>query len=262
MSTHCLVTCPNPVTGDHPGRRSAPLAWLAAGMFLVIGFGGAAAAQAPPSPTVLVPFQHTYDVVIRGIAVGTGVITLAEESNGCYSYTNATRPTAIVRLITGSPVESSRFCVENGHLRPVAFHYDGGKVGEKSFDLQFSPDARAVNGGAPGVGKRQLPADAVDFNALQQVVRLWAKQGAAGKLTVTVVNADDTTAYQFARVGTERLTVAGGNFETVRIERVGSGAEGKKLTFWVAPALDDMAVKVMEERDGKTRFMISLAKGG
>ncbi len=61
---------------------------------------------------------------------------------------------------------------------------------------------------------------------------------------------------KFKKSGTATIKTAGKTYNTVRIDRVHSDA-GRQTTFWLAPSLDYLPVKVVSKDDG-TRLQLDL----
>ena len=58
----------------------------------------------------------------------------------------------------------------------------------------------------------------------------------------------------FKRSGTSKLTVPAGTYDVVRIDRVHDD-RGRATSFWLAPSLNYLPVKVSQTNDGKTISM-------
>jgi hypothetical protein len=249
-------------------RPAAGAAGVAAGVVAGAAVAASPSIAVPPSaPTVVAakpevnefpPIRMAYEVETRGMTVGEGIISLeALGQPNCYRYSTVTKPTAVVRLVVGTPKQISTFCVVNGQIRPIRYEFNAPKVGEDSFTLDFDWQRKKVTGGVP-LSVRDVPEGALEVNLIQQAVRLWVMRNLnnpkAGEFPATVINADDISQYRFAMTGKANLTIGDKTYPTITVERVDHPT--KKMKFWISPEQNYMPIKVEDTRDGKPRFKL------
>ena len=202
-----------------------------------------------------------YAVAWSGTGLGEATITLTPLDNNCYRYVQQTDPVWLVRVLYGSPRETSLFCIEHGAIKVSHFEYRNDKRDKDSFTVDFDWAAKKVTGTKRGVANvHDLPEGTYDRFALQQVVRLWAKAHAQDKDPPTVeynmADDDRVTAYRFAIVGREKVETPAGTFDTLRVDRVDN--PNRQLRSWIAPSLDYAPVKIENVEKGEVKLRMLL----
>jgi hypothetical protein len=218
---------------------------------------------ADPAAAPLPDFQYRYDGSWGGMDVGQVQIELKPDAApGCYLYTDTSHPTAMVRLLYGSPDQTSRFCVKDGRIRSQHFESILPGDDKQSYKLDFDWDKHMVTDNKGGV--RPIPDDAIDSFALQQAVRLWvvAHVDASGEpkeiAEFTMVDSKNLTHYQFKFKGREKAETPAGTFDTILMERIDNPE--KIGRFWLAPDHQYMPVKIETKNGGKPAVDLVLAK--
>lgn len=214
------------------------------------------------SAAVLGTFRYSYAVSWAGIGIGTLSLSLGPWSGhpGCYRYATKTFPNSIVRLLYGSPSETSLFCVVHGQIQSERFVSKlPGRPGQ-SYTLEFNWK-RGVVTNNKGIS-RKIPADAVDSLAIQQAVRLWilrnreVSQGDIARFTM--VDDKHLTKYKLKFDGKRMIKTPAGRFATLYIRRIDN--HGKVAQFWLAPARKDMPVKSMVRNGGRPSVTLLLTR--
>ena len=183
-----------------------------------------------------------YSVAWSGTGLGEATITLTPLDHNCYRYVQQTDPVWLVRVLYGSPRETSQFCIDPaGAIRVSTFEYRNDKRDKDSFTVVFDWAAKKVTGTKRDVVTvHDLPENTYDRFALQQVVRLWAKAHADDKEPAAVeynmADDDRVTAYKFAIIGREKVETPAGTFDTLRVDRVDN--PNRQLRSWLAPSRD------------------------
>ena len=216
-------------------------------------------------PTIagrLDPFAAPYRLYRGDTTLGSGTVSLERgERDNCFVYSYTAKPSWVLRWITGSITESSRFCADaNGRLEPEEYRYHRSGVGAKdeNYILSFDPATRTVTD--QDGHQRDYPPGAVD-RLLVQIEALRLIEGltippSERRLSVTQVEDDRIKTYTLGVVGSEEIKTPAGRFETILIERLN---DPKKTTrFWVAPALDGRIVKVEQSKNDEPVIGIEL----
>ncbi len=197
------------------------------------------------------PHQAGYTLYRGKSVLGEASVQLeAADSPDCYVYSYTARPSWLFRWATGNITERSEFCVENGRLKPTAYRYHRSGIGadDENFSLSFDAQRQIVTDHTGA--EREWPQGAVDRMGVQlEALRLVEGMSIPveeRRLTVTIVDDDRIKDYTLAVVGSETIEVPAGRFETIRIERINDPR--KTTRFWVAPALDNLLVKVEQQR--------------
>ena len=221
------------------------------------------AASLPATAGRLDPHTATYELYRGGTTLGEAKVRLrAAETPGCFVYSYTATPSWLFRWATGELTERSEFCTDDGRLIPdfYRYHRDGIGAGDENFKLHFDHEQGIVTDHKGD--ERELPPGAVDRLLVQlEALRLVEGMGFPVEervLTVTVVDDDRIKNYTLAVVGEETVTVPAGEFRTIRIERIKD--EKKTTRFWVAPELDNLLVKVEQQRKDDPVVGLSLKR--
>ncbi len=217
--------------------------------------------EASPASAQLTPFSVAYDVSLGGLGVGEMNIRLEPHGDsGCYRYTIESHPNMLVAAIYGSPNQLSLFCVRNGVIRSQ--HFESVLPGDdkQSYKLDFDWNKHVVTDDKGGV--RQIPDDAIDSIALQQLVRRWVREHAGDAqppvAEFTMVDRKNLTHYKFKLTGREKVETPAGAFDTLRLERFDN--PNKIGRFWAAPARDYIPVITETKSDRKPLVRMELAR--
>ncbi len=229
---------------------------------LLCGAGAAASAQADSAaPTSLQNLDYSYSASWGGMGVGQVEVSLRPEgAAGCYKYTNTSNPSALVRVLYGSPNQISLFCLKDGHIRSQHFESILQGDDKQSYKLDFDWNKHTVTDENGQV--RPIPDDAVDSFALQQAVRLWVQAHAADSTPptaeFTMVDNKNLTHYQFKFSGHQKVDTPAGSFDALLMERIDN--PDKQGRFWLAPDRGYMPVKIETKNGGKPMVSMVLVK--
>jgi hypothetical protein len=209
----------------------------------------------------LAPLESVYAVSWGGIVVGDATARLASDAQpNCYQYSTTTKPVSFVRMMYGSPNESSQFCIGGGRVHSQRFESVLEGDDKQSYKLAFDYAkhlATQDNG-----TMREIPDEAVDSLSLHQAVRIWvaqhAKDVAPPIAEFTMVDRKNLTHYQFKLAGRETVQTPAGSFDTLKLERIDNP---KKVgLFWVAESRDWQPVKILTQNGSKPSVALELKK--
>jgi hypothetical protein len=191
-----------------------------------------------------------YDARWGSVDVGEVHIGLRPEgAPGCYKYTNVSHPTPLVRMLYGSPDQTSLFCLRDGRIRTLHFASELPGDDRQSYTLDFDWDKHTVTDNHGQV--RPIPDDAIDSFALQQAVRQWvqvhAGDAAPPLAEFTMVDNKNLTHYKFHFAGVAPVDTPAGHFKALLMDRVDN--PDKLGRFWLAPERGYMPVRT-ETRNG------------
>lgn len=122
-------------------------------------------------------------------------------------------------------------------------------VRNKNLAMNFDAASRKINvdvGGKKSV--LDFKAGTLDELNLEFQVREDLKKGAL-QPQYLVADEKRVEAVRFVREGREQLSVPAGRYDTVRVRRVHNNPK-RTTTFWLAPSLDYLPVRVMQNDDG------------
>lgn len=197
------------------------------------------------SMAAVAPFSATYNFSIEGKYNGIATRILKQNGNQ-YNYDmNAT-----VSKIA-SAKQSAVFSNNNGNITPISSstQYKIFGVG-RATTLKFDAAKKQFVSNYKGENKTiAMPQIAYDDLSLEIQIREDLK---AGKFRGNYVMADRNSAetVPFTKSAVSKITVPAGTFDVVRIDRVHDD-KSRQTSFWLAPKLDYLPVKVSQINDGK-----------
>ncbi len=197
----------------------------------------------------LAPFTARYAVIKSGFTLGHARRRFTPEAGGEASLVSTTRAARGLRwLIPDHIVERSRVRCDGG-LRPLAYRYDrqGGRK-EEHYALDFDWQAGVVHYRHDG-RRYPLVPDTHDLLSFQLALMRGLKAGRQ-RFTWHIMLKDGPRRYHLHRAGSEIMTFAHGPVEVVRVVQEG-GRDGEQFTFWCAPALDYVPLRIVQRKRGR-----------
>ncbi len=198
------------------------------------------------------PYQARYEVYASGFSIGEATITLAAIGPGTYQMTSDVRPNGLVALLASGRIrEQVSGAIREGAIQPGQYErlLDTGKKSDH-MQLWFDWSAGQVQARhnedqatlplAPGV---------VDPLSLQLVVMADLQRGQIPS-QYSLVDRNEIKTYQIRNQGQETLDTPLGKVKTVLINQYTPG-KTRMTTFWVAPELQYLPVRIMQEKKGK-----------
>ena len=198
------------------------------------------------------PYQARYEVYTSGFSAGEATITLAAAGPGAYRMTSDVQPNGLVALLVSGRIREQ----VSGQIREGAIQPDQYErlleTGKKSDHMQLWFDwpagqVRARNNAdqatlplAPGV---------VDPLSLQLVVMRDLQRGQTPS-QYSLVERTEIKTYQIRNQGRETLDTPLGKLNTILINQYTPG-KTRMTTFWVAPDLQYLPIRIMQEKKGK-----------
>lgn len=217
---------------------------LAVGISLVSAMAITAMANA-----AVAPFNATYNFNIEGKYNGTASRVLTQTGNQYFYNVNA----SVGKL--ASAKQTANFVNANGAILPVSALTQYKILGTgRTTTLNFNNAKKQLVTNYKGQNKViALPQPAYDDLSLEIQIREDLK---AGKFRGNYYMADRNTveAVPFKKSAVTRITVPAGTFDVVRIDRVHDDKD-RQTSFWLAPKLDYLPVKVVQNNDGKKMEM-------
>nr|WP_313062678.1 DUF3108 domain-containing protein [Moraxella sp. CTOTU49097] len=195
------------------------------------------------------PFNATYNFNIEGKYNGTASRVLTQTGNQYFYNVNA----SVGKL--ASAKQTANFVNANGAILPVSALTQYKILGTgRTTTLNFNNAKKQLVTNYKGQNKViALPQSAYDDLSLEIQIREDLK---AGKFRGNYYMADRNTveAVPFKKSAMTRITVPAGTFDVVRIDRVHDDKD-RRTSFWLAPKLDYLPVKVVQNNDGKKMEM-------
>ena len=195
------------------------------------------------------PFNANYNFNIEGKYNGTASRVLTQTGNQYFYNVNA----SVGKL--ASAKQTANFVNANGAILPVSALTRYKILGAgRTTTLNFNNAKKQLVTNYKGQNKViALPQPAYDDLSLEIQIREDLK---AGKFRGNYYMADRNTveAVPFKKSAVTRITVPAGTFDVVRIDRVHDDKD-RQTSFWLAPKLDYLPVKVVQNNDGRKMEM-------
>jgi len=208
----------------------------------------------------LAPFRAEYDAVRNGDALGRTTLELSDNRDGTWTLRSETRGTSGLAKLAGIHiVETSRFRWHDG--RPEAIEYDykqDSAIRNRTRHATFANGEAKVEEGGESFRYAIVPG-LVDRHAVTLAIALDLKHGATS-FDYKIAVKDHVEDMRYERAGNESLDVPAGNFDAVRMRRVGeSGNDRKRVArSWFSEKLGWMPVQI-EQADKKDTITLRLA---
>ncbi len=206
--------------------------------------------SAPALAADISPFSATYTLSANG-KTGTATRTLTKSGN-TFTYKVSAKAVGIA-----TANQSSTFSLSGGKVVPASAttSYKVAGVGA-THSIKFS-GKQAVSTYKGKSTTISLPSGGFDDLSMEMQIRQELLNGKFSG-SYTLVKKTDSEKTTFRKAGNAKITVPAGTYDTIRIDRV-HGDSGRATSFWLAPSLDYLPVKVSQTSDGKTISM-SLSK--
>lgn len=211
-------------------------------------------------------FIAHFEVKRGKLGLGTTAFSLAaapsEQGADCYVYSGRANPNALVRIFIGDVNDESRFCIDDGSLRPSRFSHQMQDDAEDSYTLAFDWSAQQVTYRSEA-GKHKtmpLPEQALDPLSIQIAARRWVAAApdpdTLGEADFTLVDEDEIKTYTLRAGDGGRIKTPAGRYDTLLVERVDD--KKRHLRFWLARDADWIPVRVEHQKGDGGIFRMSL----
>ncbi len=197
------------------------------------------------SPVFALPgaFNANYSVSKSGLTLGEMRVSLTYGQN-TYAYHKATKATGLASWLSGDRViENVEGKINRDVLRPGSyiFHHTSKRKNRKD-QLQFVTPRLVKGEYKKQAYQIQVPQGTLDRATLELVL---ARDLAHHKknMVYSVVERGKLKTYRFAHQGTEKIPVGDKEYQAEKLMVVREGTV-RKTTFWLAPELGYMPVKI------------------
>lgn len=205
------------------------------------------------------PYQARYEVYASGFSIGEAVITLTATGSDVYQMTSDVRPNGLVALLASGRIrEQADGEVRDGVIRPSRYErlLDTGRKSDR-MQLRFDWSAGQVQA-RHNADQATLPLapGIVDPLSLQLVVMGDLRRG---RLLDQYSLVDETKikTYQIRNQGQKTLDTPLGKLNTLLINQYTPG-KTRMTTFWVAPELQYLPVRISQEKKGKEELRLEI----
>ena len=213
----------------------------------------AVASTAGMASTALTPSTADYSFTVENKYKGTATRTLTKSGNSWNYKVNA----RVAGVATAN--QSSTFSLSGNNIIPTSAStaYKVFGIGN-THNMKFSDSGKKVASTYRGkTVNLSAPNRAFDDLSLEAQIR---QDLLTGKSTGNyyMVKKDKVEKTPFKKVGNTKVTVPAGTFDTIRVDRIHEDSD-RSTSFWLAPSLDYLPVKVAQVNDGK-RMEMALTK--
>lgn len=194
----------------------------------------------------ITPFSASYSLDIDGKS-GTATRTLTQSGN-TFTYKMSARAVGIA-----TANQSANFALSGGRIVPNSAN--------TSYKVAGIGNTHSVKFGSSQVvstykGKSQtlaMPRQAYDDLSLEIQIRQELIHGKfSGSYPLVKKNSIETST--FRKAGSSKIKTPAGSYDVIRIDRVHDD-KGRATSFWLAPSLNYLPVKVTQTNDGMTMTM-------
>ena len=209
---------------------------------------------APPLPP---DFTTDYILVRAGLTVAASTVSLSRNGNMAI-YTSVARPTGMLAMLIKDEItERSTLDISGDELLMHEYAYIH-RGSSKPRDMFVTWHDGVISGTYKG-GELELMAapDTLDPFSLQ--LRLMSDLAGNGDLfEYQVVDGRKIKEFRFARMGSETISVPAGRFDVIRVAKLQAPGEVAEITFWFAPALHFLPVRIEHVEEDGARSVLSL----
>jgi hypothetical protein len=223
---------------------------------------------AVPSVAEALPkeFSARYIATARGFTVGRADLTLQREGEAGYRYSSSMRATGAIGLVYRSRIrEHSSGALTPQGVQPLTYDYARTGSGGREDSIRFAPSQNEALLHYKGETRAEdVPSYAIDPLSLHLALMHDIANGAE-TMRYLVAEPRRLKAYELRVTGRERVRTPNGVFEAVRVDVTGDVTvddmagfnlatveiqpmeEGDGTTFWFAPELGYLAVRIRHE---------------
>ena len=197
------------------------------------------------------PFQANYQFAYNGKNMGTATRVLTQSGNN-WTYVFDAKAAAIA-----SANETSRFSFNNGQILSNSFSRSSKiLIHNDTMSINFNPNTKTISSKKKDKARSfAWKAGALDELNAELQLREDLKAGGL-KSSYLIADAKGLEARRFIKQGTESVKTPFGTYNTVKVVLTHDN-DAKSSTFWLAPQLDYLPVK-MAHQDDKTSYSLLL----
>jgi hypothetical protein len=216
-----------------------------------------AASAAPPD------FSARYRVSMGTFTIGEARVVFERLADDRYRYSSLTRPTGVTGLFYRTEVaEFSEGHITAEGFRPDRYGYDRRGRGSRAAELAFNWDSQQVVNSV-AQQRWQMPITADTMDRLVSQLQLMEDLGRSStELEYRIADGGRLRTYQLKIEGEETIRTRFGEFDTIRVSRQHGDEADRATTFWAAPALNYLPVRIDHREQGDSFRMVLEAVEG
>jgi hypothetical protein len=240
-----------------PIRTAAVVLASLAGLTAVAGLTVPPKARAQADAITV--YSADYEVRYKGRHVANATFAVRSLAPGEYQFDSSTAARGLLRLASpNAALETSRFDIAAGKLRPQHFSYeDGSRKGEDNFTIDFDASNDVIRVMGPQVSLT-LPfePDLLDRGSLQVALMHTLNQCIAPQ-QLRYVDDDGVATYRYSRLEDLAADTGIGDVPTVRFAQQSEGSS-RRTIIWLAPEYGFVPVRIEQERNGEVETVFTL----
>ena len=208
---------------------------------------GALSMTAPTlaSAKTIQPSNANYSFTVEDKYKGTATRTLNKSGN-TWKYNVNARVAGVA-----SAAQNSTFTINGNNVVPTQASTTYKLLGiGRTHKLDFNPSSKKVTSNYRGkTSTMSMTQQAFDDLSLEVQIRQDLLNGKFSG-NYYMAKKDKIEKTPFKKSGNTKITVPAGTFDTVRVDRIHDD-DSRSTSFWLAPSLDYLPVKVSQINDGK-----------
>ncbi|MGM8910918.1 DUF3108 domain-containing protein [Psychrobacter sp. 1U1] len=235
------------ITDNQDLRHNKPKFLTALTTGASIAIIGALSMTAPTlaNAKIIQPSSADYSFTVEDKYKGTANRTLKKSGN-TWNYKVKARVAGVA-----SAAQDSTFTINGNNVSPTQASTTYKLLGlGRTHKLSFNPSSKEVTSTYKGkTTTMNMAQQAFDDLSLEVQIRQDLLNGDfSGNYYMAKKNKVEKT--PFKKSGNTKITVPAGTFDTVRVDRIHDD-NSRSTSFWLAPSLDYLPVKVSQVNDGK-----------
>lgn len=202
-------------------------------------------------------FNAEYDVNYNGMELGVSKRHLSMTENQIAIFEAATFPEGFAALLIKETIsETSKVKITHKSIQPIQYIESKDKKGKtEKYQLSFNWHKNTLNNGYKKTTEPLKPNthDLLSF----QLKMMQDLQKHKKNMLYRIATKRHTRNYKLKIINTEKIETTMGEFEVIKL--TSKSDEGKsQFTFWCAPALEFLPIKIQKINDKGNQFSFTL----
>ncbi|MGA8259153.1 MAG: DUF3108 domain-containing protein [Arenicellales bacterium] len=236
-------------------------------LLTIVLAAGASAAASPDLAQLPKSAKLVYDVSVYGAEVGN-LITEISRTGDIYHVESETRAEGLAAILLGGSLhEDCDFSVSDSmEIKPRRYRIEKEGRDAYSHTADFLWDKMKVKYEDGSVLSIPRAGYVIDNCTVPFAFAAADRIALKGYPSIHILGGERMRDYDDIKVSRETVRVPAGKFDTVRIDQQRVDSPDKTLTIWVAPTMQNIAVKIVERRRSRiatrvTTMALASSKG-
>jgi len=202
-------------------------------------------------------FDVIYDVYRSGMRVAKMERSISRNDDGVMLYRSETNLTGIASVFRKDRIiEQSLWEYDDGKLVPLQYEYlHTGIRNERNVTVEFDWDENQIINSVNGSTWKMPGVEGVLDKLLYQYSLMRDMRSGQTHFTYTIADGGTEKLYVFESLGEEVIETPLGKMRTIKVVRHREDSD-RKSTFWSAPDIDYLPVKLENVDDGVTTLVM------